>query len=186
LAARHLAEDGPLPRRMEQLLGVSRDQAQSGWSPVLFEALGLVCLTLFPDDIARVDRELRRLDADLLPYFWHGVGRGDYLIEVRAAEPRGLSVRRSAPGQAPLHLARLNRLSGHAWALTLVNLRHPEIVESAMPGPELGAAELDAWSNGVSSAVLLWSGVIGHDQWMGTFLNGSASPGWRTWVLEPC
>jgi hypothetical protein len=124
--------------------------------PAAIEALGLVVRNLRPEWIAPIDRHFSNND-DLRAYFWHGIGRGHYFVVVNSL-PRW-----SSPGQgfemclqSPHALARLNALSGFAWAMTLVNLRHPEIIASWLDRYSAMITG-DAVANGISSALLVWA-----------------------------
>jgi len=124
--------------------------------PAAVEALGLVVRNLRPELIAPLDQFFSSGHDDLRAYFWHGIGRGHYFA-ISNALPCW-----NAPGQgfemclqSPHELGRLNALSGFAWALTLVNLRHPEIIASWLD--RYGAMITnDAVANGISSALLVW------------------------------
>ena len=79
-----------------------------------------------------VDRGLSAIDPDIVGYFWHGVGRGLYFLPINAL-PCSSSTWRAvemAHEEAPHTLGRLNALGGLAWAVTLVNIRHPAILEA--------------------------------------------------------
>jgi hypothetical protein len=133
-----------------------RNSRHEYW-PAAMEALGLVVRNLRPELIAPLDRFFSSGHDDLRAYFWHGIGRGHYFA-ISNSLPR-----LNAPGQgfemclqSPHELGRLNALSGFAWALTLVNLRHPEII--ALWLDRYGAMiTSDAVANGISSALLVWA-----------------------------
>jgi len=134
-----------------------RRNARHEYWPAAMEALGLVVRNLQPELIAPLDQLFSSGPDDLRAYFWHGIGRGHYFAVVNSL-PRW-----SAPGQgfemclqSPHELGKLNALAGFAWAMTLVNLRHPEIIASWLDryGPIVTS---DAVANGISSALLVWA-----------------------------
>lgn len=133
-----------------------RNSRHEYW-PAAMEALGLVVRNLRPELIAPLDQLFASGHDDLRAYFWHGIGRGHYFAVVNSL-PRW-----NAPGQgfemclqSPHELGKLNALSGFAWAMTLVNLRHPEIIASWLD--HYGAMiTSDAVANGIASALLIWA-----------------------------
>lgn len=139
-----------------------RNSRHEYW-PAAMEALGLVVRNLRPELIAPLDQFFSSGHDDLRAYFWHGIGRGHYFA-ISNFLPRW-----NAPGQgfemclqSPHELGRLNALSGFAWALTLVNLRHPEIIASWLE--RYGAMiTSDAVANGISSALLVWALSVPDD-----------------------
>jgi hypothetical protein len=133
-----------------------RNSRHEYW-PAAMEALGLVVRNLRPELIAPLDHLFSSGHDDLRAYFWHGIGRGHYFAVCNSL-PRW-----DAPGQgfemcfqAPHELGRLNALSGFAWAMTLVNLRYPEIIASWLDRYSAMITS-DAVANGIFSALLVWA-----------------------------
>jgi hypothetical protein len=172
-AGRTLGGEAPpgaaeLRRHAELCAGSSRP----GLALAAFEGLGFLCRNLRPEAVGAVGRALADVDPGLVPYFWHGVGRGLYFAPAHAlpgATPRALDRAWSEP---PGEEARRNALAGAAWALALVNLRHPEVVAEALAGHPLlrrrSAAE--AIADGVTSALLIWYHGRGADRHLRAFL----------------
>src|SRR5947209_7081974 len=113
----------------ESFVQLCHSNSRHEYWPASVEALGLVVRNLRPDLIAPLDHHFSNSSEELLAYFWHGIGRGTYFAPVNSL-PRW-----NAPCQgyemcmqAPHELGRLNATAGFVWAMTLVNLRHPEIV----------------------------------------------------------
>ncbi len=147
-----------------------RRNSRKGYSGAAFEALGLVVRNLYPHLIPAIDLFLSKNDA-LLAYFWHGVGRGIYF------NPANFPPFRSAPWKAlemcrrepPHELGRRNAIAGLAWALTLVNIRQPEIMEAFLKHHGSQMAEVDAFANGVCSAMMIWSESAPGDSYLDSF-----------------
>jgi hypothetical protein len=126
----------------------------------------------------------------LAEYFWHGVGRGLYFAPTHAL-PNSGSHRRAfekAWREPPDEAGRRNATAGLAWALTLVNLRHPEILAGALRrSGDIGSAE--AFANGVASAAVVWHEIVGRDEHLEAFL-AYRSPDlgglWSDLVAGPC
>ncbi len=144
--------------------------SRAGYAGAAFEALGLVVRNLHPHLIPAIDLFLSKNDA-LLAYFWHGVGRGIYF------SPATFSPFCSAPWKAldmcrrepPHELGRRNAIAGLAWALTLINIRQPEIMEAFLKHHGSRLAEVDAFANGVCSAMMIWFEVSPGDIYLNAF-----------------
>jgi hypothetical protein len=108
--------------------------------------------------------------------------------------------RRDALGRAlarvhrelPAGPARRNATAGLAWALTLVNTRHPDVVAVALErtATEIAdPAEATAVANGISSALLVWHDLVGLDAHLAAFLAHRPEPPcdalWRDLVAAP-
>ena len=177
---------------------IARWQATAcpGYGCLAVEALGLVARNLYPHLLPQLAGRLRALDPALAESFWHGAGRGLYFVPTHAVPYSGALERafEKARREPPDEAGRQNALAGLAWALTLVNLRDPEILAGALwrhwrHGGERGSAA--ALANGVSSAVLVWYDVVGLDPHLAAFLGfRPGSPAlaalWRDLVLGPC
>jgi hypothetical protein len=171
-----------------------RDDLPPGFQALAVEALGLVARTLHPWRLARLDDLLAAADPVLPEYLWHGAGRGLYFAPMHLPPWSGGSRRAfgKARGEPPHDAGRRNAIGGLTWALTLVNVRSPEVVEGALAagGEDLGAAEA-AIANGAASALLVWREWAGADDVLARFLDyqpaaaGRAEP-WRRRVVEPC
>lgn len=106
--------------------------ARNGYSGIMQETLGLVAWTLYPHWIELLNKRLRVMSVLSRERFWHGVGRGIYFVPGNispscAAPWKGIHMCISEP---PDETAKLNALAGFCFALTLVNLRQPEVFES--------------------------------------------------------
>jgi hypothetical protein len=109
-----------------------------------------------------IRRELGGWPAELANSFWHGVGRGMYFLPSTLAPIYAMhsyvmvESRRMAPDGA----GRKNVFAGIAWAVTLTNLRHPEVIASWLEEQEDEAA----FQNGVASALKFWLLCVPEDQ----------------------
>lgn len=109
-----------------------RHLAREGCYGIVEEALGLVARTLYPHWMKGLDARLRAMDTAFWERFWHGAGRGIYFAPgnsppFRAVPWSGVHMCAAEP---PHQTARRNALSGFCFALTLVNLRQPEVMEA--------------------------------------------------------
>jgi hypothetical protein len=164
LAGYHLRSGGAERARscargvIESFLTQCRDNTLEGYAGTCAEALGLMALNVRPDLVLEIDRQLAVLRGDLADRFWHGYGRAIYFSPANFLPCTSLiwpGIRRA--GREPPHASgRANALAGLAWALTLVNIRNPEVIATflARHGPEL--PDPDAFAGGIRSAVAVW------------------------------
>lgn len=168
---------------------------RKGFQEEVFEGLGLATRNLYPHLVPAIDLHLSRLDPGLLAYFWHGIGRAIYFA------PSNFAPFRNAPWKAvqmclrePSHsLGRRNALAGFVWALTLVNLRSPEVMATFLKHHWKDVAADDVFANGVCSALMIWHDCDPSDRDLNEFRSyrPSASPPfvtdvWRNHVTKAC
>jgi hypothetical protein len=135
-----------------------RREAMDGYEETAFEALGLVAVTLYPHLVSDVDHHLAQSDEIQNGLFWHGVGRGLYFL------PGGLIPRRKTVERTyglcqcwPVSdTGTANALAGLAWAMTLVNLRDPEVVQRGLAEQPGEVRSHDTFLNGMTSALIVW------------------------------
>jgi hypothetical protein len=188
------SRNAEIRRALDQFLKVCRDNSRTGYIGAAYESLGLVTRNLYPQMIPKLDQELGRIDEGLVGYFWHGVGRGIYFAPTNFL-PDGNSGRAlKLTWQEPPHeLGRRNALSGLAWAMTLVNIRHPEILESFLKHHCSQLGDSDAFVNGVSSSVIIWRDSTVDDPFLEKFCehqpdssDSSQVARWEQIVRRPC
>jgi hypothetical protein len=142
-----------------------RRSLHPGYREIAYEGLGLATRNLHPQAIRIIEEALSRISPELAEYFWHGVGRAIYF------SPSNFSPHRNAPWKgfiACLHEAdspsqRRNAVAGFAWALTLVNIRHPAVMAAFLRHHGTALHEEAAFYNGVCSALTIWRISSGTD-----------------------
>lgn len=169
LAARALGAGGTggpgaVAPALDRFLDGASREAAPGWEWAVIEALGLVARTLHPHRLAALDRELARRGGPERALFWHGVGRGAYFAPTRAVPSdatarRALEEASSEPGDEE---GRAQAVAGLAWALTLVNLRSPEVVARFLASAS-ATAPAEAIEHGVCAALLVGRGCGAGD-----------------------
>jgi hypothetical protein len=201
--AQHLLEDispqSPSPEiwgALRRFIKLCRENSQPGYVGAAFESLGLAARFFHPQELVLVlDRHLALLDAEVLAYFWHGVGRAIYFSPTYFL-PFGRSPWRAVEmvhGEAPHELGRLNAVAGLAWAVTLVNMLRPQVMEAVLRryGEEL--ARDGAFASGVSSSIIMRYDTTPGQEFIANFcdyslgsfgLNGAVL--WHRLVREPC
>jgi hypothetical protein len=144
-------------RAVRRFLDLCREGSVPGYAAAAIEPLGLVVRTFAPRQLRRLDRQLRRLDPEAARYLWHGAGRALYFLPVnffpcRGALDRALALCRA---EAPDEAARRDALDGLFYALAMVNLGQPAVVEMLLAA---AACELDdpaPIASGISAALLV-------------------------------
>jgi hypothetical protein len=141
-----------------------RDVSRAGFDRVTFEAMGLAVATVQPARAASIDASLARRDPILRACFWHGYGRGCY-FSVTNWETVGEVPMRAAAlmcRQATTTAGARNAIAGFIWAVTLVNLQMPEVIERyvAALAHDLDA---DALANGIESSLIVWQHAAPDD-----------------------
>ncbi len=151
--------DAPsLLERLQRLWQCCVENACESYAEMTFEALGLVAILLFPQWVTAIEEELERSAQHLIPYFWHGVGRGLYFLPstfVPLSATRGAALN-MAQRLATTEQGQKNALAGFAWAMTLVNIQHPQVIAESLNDHGLQIGHLCGFSNGIVSAMTLW------------------------------
>jgi hypothetical protein len=115
-----------------RFVSLCRNSSRPGYAGAALESLGLATRTLYPNLLAVMDREIPQVEPALHGWFWHGVGRAMYF------DPMNMLPSVNAPwrmiarldAETPHDLAYRNALSGISWAMTVVNMRHTNVMEA--------------------------------------------------------
>lgn len=153
LARIHAGESEEAP--LTEFLAACRRDAVGGCAGIMEEELGLLARTLYPHLVRRIDAGLAEIDETARHRFWHGAGRGIYfapgnLPPFRAAPWRGLKMCMSEPQH---EAGRRNAISGFCFALTMVNLLQPEVLDALFRRHATQAVTL---MDGIRSAIAVW------------------------------
>jgi hypothetical protein len=146
-----------LPRTLETILGLCRDNSQAGYVGAAYESLGLVARTLHPELVRPIDAALVEADPAVVGFFWHGVGRAIYFLPANFIPCGHVASRtiRMEREEATHELAGRSAMAGFAWAFTVVNMRHPDIVADLIKREAANLSANDAFANGVASTVVM-------------------------------
>ncbi len=184
------ADDPALETAVKRFAELCEHNSRPGFAMASFEAVGLITRQLAPDKVSQIDAAITRCQSvDQRAAFWHGLGRGLYFVATQAwPGSTGRAVEKLRQ-ETPDDEARWNGLAGLAWALTLVNLRQPEVIESFVGGHDFAADEFDAISNGVSSAAVLWAETVGEESTLKTLRDhqpkGLVEMLWERTIRQP-
>jgi predicted unusual protein kinase regulating ubiquinone biosynthesis (AarF/ABC1/UbiB family) len=179
-----------------QFFELCEANSPEGCGGIATEALGFVARTLHHEKLQEIAEVISSADSKLLPYYWHGVGRAIYFLYPRALYPSGGKWvgLRHALGDAIYDDARDEVLSGFAWPLVLVNIRHPEILALFVEqhGEDLSDYQF-SFAGGVATSVLLWATWAGCDKYLRAFrrfepsaMNKESRQLWAHLISNPC
>jgi hypothetical protein len=172
-----------------------RNSSQRGYAGAALESLGLATRTLYPSLVRLIDDHIPAVDRDLHGFFWHGAGRAMYFDPMNMLPSVNAPWRaiRRIDQEAPHDLARKNVLSGLAWALTVVNMRQPIVMEAFLRHHGDLAAADDAFTNGVTSSLMMRYDTTREDPWITPFVRHDPPPAdhavaelWRRLITTPC
>lgn len=181
-------------RRVEQIVRRCRANSRPGYLGAALESLGLQTYDFHPTSLTPiVDRVLREVDPDAVPFFWHGVGRAVYFdTPINFLPCSDWETFRMARNLAPDEPALLNAWAGLAWAWTMVNQRHPEILAELLiqyHGNEL--LQNGGFANGVASSTIMRSDTTPGAPFVESFCeyrasNPAIASSWDVLVRNPC
>ena len=170
-----------------------RNSSRPGYAGAAIESLGLATRTLYPHLIAMIDREIPAVDPSIHGYFWHGAGRAMYFDPMNMLPSVNAPWRaiRRLHEEAPHELAYRNALSGLAWAITVVNMRHPQVMETFLRHHADVASGNNAFTNGLTSSLMMRYDTTRDDPTIAPFVHyrpadAAVASSWRTLITVPC
>jgi hypothetical protein len=180
---------------LQQFVALCKENARRGYVGCALESLGLATRTLYPEMVGIVDQQLLKVDHDAVSYFWHGVGRAIYFSPGLLLPGCGSPwlAFKTCWQEAPHELGLINAIAGTAWAVTLVNMRQPEIVEYLLSRHGERLSEGGAFPNGVASSLIVRKETTPDDPSIGRFCQHQPDPSdprlvelWGSQVKRPC
>jgi hypothetical protein len=154
----HRSPATQLREALERFVQLCTNSSRRGYRGAAFESLGLVTLILHsPEMASALDRELAAIEPEAASFMWRGAGRALYFhprnfIPGFRCPWRGFEMSRRI---APHEMARRNLYAGIAWAMTVVNMRDPEVMESALLYQGPADPDRDVFVNGIMSAIIM-------------------------------
>jgi hypothetical protein len=159
----HRSPIADIRRVLAQVIALCRGNSRPGYEGAALESLGLITgngqfySETRPDEMVQiVSRELAHTDLEVFEYFWHGVGRAHYFLPIHFIPGYGSiwhavrMIRQAVPDDR----AWLNAIAGLAWGVTMVNIRHPQIVANVLRHHGAQLAADDGFANGMASALM--------------------------------
>ncbi len=179
---------------ISEFVSLCHNSSRRGYAGAALESLGLATRTLYPNLVRLLDEHIPAVDPELHGYFWHGAGRAMYFDPMNMLPSVNAPWRaiRRLDQEAPHDLARRNVLSGLAWALTVVNMRQPMVMEAFLRHHGDIAASHDAFTNGVTSSMLMRYDTTREGTWIHQFIHYEPAPDanlrdlWRSLITRPC
>jgi|GEM_PF-62872 len=173
-----------------EFVHLARQNSRQGYLGPAIESLGLVTREVDPDMVGHVDAALNEVAPELSGYYWHGIGRAlyfsrHYFLPVLSTVWSGI------PGEARTLAQQQSAMAGLAWAVVLVNMRHPEILETMLQNNIADSPFQDAFANGVASSILMRRDTTPDDPAIAPFCghhptNKCVSSLWSRLVSLPC
>ncbi len=147
-----------LDSMLHGFISLCRENSVDGYFGAAFEAIGLVARLVRPEMLVPIDRVLRDTDVKYAACFWHGVGRGLYFSPANVLPCTSIAwpAIAKAYSEPTDELGRQNAIAGLAWAVTLVNIRNPDVIEAFIQQHDVELSYSDAFANGISSASAIW------------------------------
>jgi hypothetical protein len=95
--------------------------------------------------------------------------------------------------EPPHELGRRNAVAGLAWALTLVNIRHPEILVVFLKHHGSQITDSQALANGIRSAMTIWLDASPDDGYLEVLrtyvprgVDASLTRLWNAYIKQSC
>jgi hypothetical protein len=189
-------------RQIEQFIELCRQNSRPGYEGAALESLGLIARNgAFYEEthpskmICILGEELAAIDQQVAGYFWHGSGRATYFVPVNflpifGSIPHAIQmIQRDTPDE----FARLHAMAGLGWGVTMVNIRHPEIVANLLKqvGDQLNLD--DAFSNGMAAGIMMRADTTPDAPFIASYYQYQPDPAdaeltqrWNNMVKEPC
>ena len=176
---------------VEQFVSLCRNNSRKGYLGAAIESLGLQTRVFYPDLLNVVHQQLQGVAPDLTGFFWHGAGRAlyfsrEYFLPGLTTVWSGIDEEaRSCPD-------RESAMAGLAWALTLVNMRQPAIVEHALRSYTQDASLARGFANGVASSIIMRQDTTPDEPFISAFYQHRPDPSvpqsvemWTRFILGP-
>ena len=167
-----LDPDDPSPTEtraaLEKFVSLCRSNSREGYLGCAIESLGLVTRDFYPDLLDSVHEQLCQVAPELMGFFWHGAGRALYFSR-KYFLPVLTTVWKGIDEEARACPDRESAMAGLAWALTVVNMRQPEIIHSALPSYTQDASLGRGFANGVTSTVIMRQDTTPNEAFISAF-----------------
>lgn len=176
---------------LEHFVKLCVDNARPGYLGAAIESLGIVTRDFYPDMFRIVSQQFRIAAPEYTGFYWHGIGRAIYFSR-KFFLPHLFAMWKDVNVEAETEAERLSVRAGLTWAFTLVNMRHPAIIELAVASYAKSPSLARAFSNGVSSCVVMRSDTTPGEAFVSTFYEHRPSleardivSAWDQLILEP-
>ena len=192
----HTTPPAELRKALEKFIQQCQDNSLPGYVGCAFESLGLVSLILHTPEMARaLDRELAQINPEVATFMWRGAGRALYFHPKNFMPGfrcpwRGIPMSRAI---APHETARKNLRAGVAWPTCIVNMRHPEVMETVLMYQGEHDPDRDMFISGVVSSMTMRYDTSPDDPYIKSFIEHQPDPRnellcrlWKRDIKDPC
>ncbi len=168
-----------LRKGLEDFIRLVKDNSRPGYLGCAYESLGLVCFIRHNPELARaLDKELADIDPVVATFMWRGAGRALYFHPKNFVPSwncpwPGIQMSRQV---APHETARKNLRAGVAWPTTIVNMRHPEIMEGVLLYQGEEFPDKDLFINGMVSSMVMRYDTSPDDPYIKKFIEHQPDP----------
>ena len=125
--------------------------------------------TLYPNRVLDLAHHLEGTSEEQSGLFWHGVGRGLYFLPDAFIPWRSKAQARAstlAERWPVSDTGRVNALAGIARAMTLVNIRDPQVVRRRLREQASDSTRHGTFRNGMTSALIVWLSTNPEDSFV--------------------
>jgi len=176
---------------VEQFVSLCRNNSRKGYLGAAVESLGLVTRDFYPELIEIVPKQLNLIAPELMGFFWHGAGRAlyfsrEYFLPVLTRVWSGVDEEAKACPD------RQSAMAGLAWAVTLVNMRQPAIMQHVLPSYTQDASLEQGFANGVASSIIMRQDTTPDEPLISAFYQHPPDPGnrqsaemWSRFISSP-
>jgi len=177
------ATDDALRHVVKETVRLCRENSRPGYYGAAIESLGLVTRFMQNTGIClRVHYILEQEAPDSVGYYWRGMGRSAYFhpINFMPGFIRPARSIRICEKQAPNPYLKECMLSGVAWALTVVNMTDPRVMEWVLTNHDDYFSGSAGFFNGVTSSVVMRYDTTPGEPLIERFRNHQPDPKNRT------
>ncbi|MEZ5400213.1 MAG: hypothetical protein R2729_11135 [Bryobacteraceae bacterium] len=165
---------GEIEAAVERIVKLCRDNSRPGYYGAAIESLGLASRFMRgPEFCKQAHRALEAKAPDSIDYFWRGAGRCLYFhpSNFMPGFSRPCRAIDMSKVEAPSPEVRTGMLAGTAWALTVVNMRTPQVMEWALAHYDDYDGGNPGFVNGVISSVVMRYDTTPDDPGIQAFRN---------------
>ena len=173
---------------LQQFIELCKTNSRDGYLGCALESLGLVSRDFHPDVFKIVAQQFEEMAPDFAGFFWHGAGRAlyfsrKYFLPVLCALCDVGEIATTEPQQ-------LSAIAGLSWAVTLVNMRNPAVMENQIRLQMDNAPLIRAYTNGVVSTTIMREDTTPAQAYVAAYIqhkpqNPDIARAWNNLITVP-
>ncbi len=174
-------------------LGARNPELVRYQAPVI-DSIGFVLRLISPGVLKQIDAALLQHHPEMNLYLWSGAGRAIYFRYPRALYPQGeaWSCVQRILAEAPRPSCREGAQAGLGFAVTLINITRPELLEAFIGEHARELSANPGFSRGVQEVLDMWHSLWGADAVVEALsarespsLDAAAKDLWHSAIREP-